>query len=124
MKHIKILIITIFVLFATFGCSNEPTDNTTDSLEYLEELDIAYGDHSDQKFDLYLPANRTQNTKTLILVHGGGWNSGDKADMNLLIGFIRQDLPDIAIVNINYRLANENNAPYPMQIDDISSVDG
>jgi acetyl esterase/lipase len=71
---------------------------------------------------LYLPTNRNENTKTLILVHGGGWSSGDKTDMNVLIGFIRKDLPDIAIANINYRLANENNTPYPMQINDISSA--
>jgi acetyl esterase/lipase len=122
MKHIKFLIITIFILFVIIGCSNESNDEKRNALEYFEELDIAYGNNPEQKFDLYLPANRTQNTKTLILVHGGGWNSGDKADMNLLISFIRQDLPDVAIVNINYRLANEGNSPYPMQIDDISSV--
>ena len=75
-----------------------------------------------QKFDLYLPANRTSNTKTLILVHGGGWSSGDKADMNPIKDLIRQDLPNLAIVNINYRLADVNNKPYPMQIDDITSI--
>jgi acetyl esterase/lipase len=87
MKHIKFLIITIFILSVIIGCSNDSTDETTNSLEYFEELDIAYGNNPDQKFDLYLPANRTQNTKTLILVHGGGWNSGDKADMNFVISF-------------------------------------
>jgi acetyl esterase/lipase len=42
--------------------------------------------------------------------------------MNLLKDLILQDLPDVAVVNINYRLADENNPPFPMQINDISSV--
>ena len=42
--------------------------------------------------------------------------------MNYLRDFIRQDFPNLAIVNMNYRLADENNPPYPMQIDDITSV--
>lgn len=42
--------------------------------------------------------------------------------MNLLVSFIKKDYPDVAIVNINYRLADETNSPYPMQITDISSV--
>lgn len=58
----------------------------------------------------------------MILVHGGGWSSGDKSDMNIIKGLIQQDFPEIAIVNINYKLADENNAPYPMQINDITSI--
>src|SRR5690606_1820350 len=66
--------------------------------------------------------NRTTDTKTLILVHGGGWTSGDKSEMNPIKDFIRQDLPHFAVININYRLADANKNPYPMQIEDISSV--
>lgn len=100
--------------------SNNPQDQS--GLEFSQELNVTYGNDSDQVFDIYLPAGRTLETKVMILVHGGGWTSGDKADMNLLKDLIRQDLPDIAIVNMNYRLADENNPPFPMQIDDISSV--
>lgn len=58
----------------------------------------------------------------MILVHGGGWSGDDKADMNGFKDLIRLDLPNLAIVNINYRLADANNNPYPMQIDDITAV--
>jgi len=58
----------------------------------------------------------------MILVHGGGWKEGDKTDMNAFRDFIREQLPNIVVVNMNYRLADENNPPHPMQIDDISSV--
>ena len=89
---------------------------------YRQELNVSYGIDSNQVYDIYLPENRSLNTKVLILVHGGGWTSGDKNDMNNIKDIIRQDLSDYAIVNINYRLADENTQAYPTQIDDITSV--
>ena len=58
----------------------------------------------------------------MILVHGGGWNAGDKADVNDFKDYLQTQFPDMAVVNMNYRLANEDNSPYPMQINDISAV--
>ncbi len=84
--------------------------------------DVSYGSSNQQKFDLYLPSNRTINTKTLILVHGGGWTAGDKADMNYVTNIIKQYLPGYAIANINYRLATSGNPAFPMQIDDLAAV--
>jgi len=69
-----------------------------------------------------LPFGRTLETKTLILVHGGGWTSGDKGDMNAFKDYIKTQMPNYAVVNMNYRLADDNNPPYPMQINDITSV--
>lgn len=130
-KNLLVLFITIGMLFA---CS---TDNgiimPEEQQEPLEEaprepleaeslLDVSYGTTSDQVFDIYLPANRSDDTKVLVLVHGGGWSSGDKADMNAFKDFLIQQLPELAIVNMNYRLADKNNLPYPMQTDDITTV--
>ncbi|WP_299336359.1 alpha/beta hydrolase [uncultured Psychroserpens sp.] len=125
MKTIKFRLLLLFISIGLFSCSddnnpNDPQDQT--ALEFRQELNVSYGNDSDQVFDIYLPANRTLNTKVMILVHGGGWTSGDKSDMDLLKDLILQDLPDIAIVNINYRLADENHPPYPMQIDDITTI--
>lgn len=36
--------------------------------------------------------------------------------------FIKTELPDLAIVNMNYRLADNTTSPYPMQINDISDL--
>jgi acetyl esterase/lipase len=72
---------------------------------------------------LYLPANRSKTTtKTIVLVHGGGWIEGDKADMNYIVDIIKQNLPNYAVANINYRLATASQPAFPMQIDDISSI--
>lgn len=127
MKAIKYILLFLFATTLT-SCTDEdseiPIEVTPElsSLEYYQELDVPYGSDSDQTFDLYLPANRTLETKVIILVHGGGWSSGDKSDMNLFKDLIRQELPNMAIVNINYRLADENNNPYPMQINDITNI--
>lgn len=126
MKALKFLFICLFI--TTYqSCSNsdpsiDDTPTGLNPLEYYEELNISYGQDDDQKFDLYLPGNRTSDTKLLILIHGGGWTSGDKTDMAFLKNIIRQDLPNMAIVNMNYRLADEDNQPFPMQINDITSV--
>lgn len=126
MKHLNHIFFYLSLTFVFYNCTEETTDDTTntnlDAFKYYQELNVSYGNDINQKFDLYLPANRSSNTKTIILVHGGGWSSGDKVDMNTFKDLIRQDLPKLAIVNINYRLANANNKPYPMQIDDITSI--
>lgn len=125
MKYIKLIFISTFVIIGLVSCSSNNSDDSHGDLfplEVYEELDIPYGNDSDQVFDLYLPADRTVNTKTIILIHGGGWTSGDKADMNPFKNYIKEQIPGYAIVNMNYRLADENNQPYPMQINDITSV--
>lgn len=109
-----------FITLILFSCNSDETINQ--SLEAKTLLNVSYGNNVQQKFDLYLPANRTQNTKTLILVHGGGWTEGDKADMNYAVDIVKQYLPEYAIANINYRLATTGNPAFPMQIDDIESV--
>ncbi len=123
MPNLKPVIFNILILFLVLSCSNNDSEVIVEQpLEYFEELNVSYGNDSDQRFDIYLPANRTLDTKVMILVHGGGWSAGDKTDMNLFKGLILQELPDIGIVNMNYRLAETNNNPFPMQINDITAV--
>lgn len=125
MRPLKFIFLTI-VVFISFNCSDESANddltNILDSSKYYEELNITYGSDVNQKFDLYLPANRNSSTKIIILVHGGGWSAGDKSEMNPIKDLLRSDFPNVAIANINYKLADENNKPYPMQIEDITSI--
>ncbi|WP_055444624.1 alpha/beta hydrolase [Lacinutrix himadriensis] len=128
MKNIFKHLFVFLLIIGLFSCDN--STNSVDNeeeivlnpLEYYEELNISYGADSNQVFDLYLPANRTLETKIMILVHGGGWISGDKTDMNDFKVYMKQNLPDIAIVNMNYRLADNTTQAYPMQINDITTV--
>lgn len=125
MKYIKVTLVILFSL-NLFTCSTNNSDNTDteviNPIEYYEELNISYGSDVNQKFDIYLPSDRTTDTKVMILVHGGGWSAGDKNDMNGFVDLIFQNFENIAVVNINYRLADENNSPYPMQTNDITTV--
>ncbi|MBQ0787273.1 MAG: alpha/beta hydrolase [Oceanihabitans sp.] len=125
MRNIFRHLLLLLLLIGMFSCDD--TDNSeditsTNPLEFHEELNISYGTDSDQVFDLYLPANRTEDTKIMILIHGGGWTSGDKVDMNGFRDYMLENVSDIAIVNMNYRLAENTSEAYPMQINDITSV--
>ncbi|MCX7549877.1 alpha/beta hydrolase [Xanthomarina sp. F2636L] len=125
MKVITHYLFILFLAFSFVSCSTDDNNNLDTGLnssEYYQELNVSYGPDNDQKFDIYLPANRNLETEVMILVHGGGWSAGDKNDMNELRNYIRSEFPDMGIVNINYRLADENNQPYPMQLNDITSV--
>ena len=121
MRPIKLAFVLCCIAIGVISCSTD-SSNDTNSLAYTQHINVSYGNDSNQKFDIYLPANRTIETKVLILIHGGGWSSGDKSDMNGFRDIIRQDLANVAIVNMNYRLADANNNPYPMQINDITTV--
>lgn len=125
MKTIKSLIFYSVTVLLIFSCSSDDDSNTNPALNpeaYYEELNVSYGNNSHQKYDIYLPANRNSDTNVMILVHGGGWSAGDKSDMNGFKDFIRGEFPNMGIVNINYRLADANNQPYPMQLNDITAV--
>ncbi len=111
----------LLLLILNSSCTTESTASDTSTEKNI--INESYGNHPQQVFDLYLPANRSAaTTKTLILVHGGGWTGGDKADMVNVTNLIKQYLPSYAIANMNYRLASAGNPAFPMQIDDISAV--
>lgn len=84
--------------------------------------DDAYGNASWQKADVYLPANRGQQTNTMVIIHGGFWTSGDKTDLDTLINPVKAAYPNLAIVNMNYRLSDDAvpASRHPAQMNDIS----
>ena len=85
-------------------------------------LNVTYGSSTEQQMDIYLPANRsTTSTKVIIMIHGGGWNSGDKADVTQYADTMLKRLPDYAVFNINYRLALGSNL-FPAQENDVKSA--
>ena len=85
-------------------------------------MNVPYGKDSAQRIDVYLPAGRTtENTKSIILIHGGGWNAGRKEDFASYIDSFRRRMPDYAIFNIEYRLFNGGNL-FPTQENDIKSA--
>jgi len=95
----------------------------TSALPEQTFLNISYGTDSAQKMDIYLPAARSKDsTKVIMLIHGGAWNGGDKADFASYITLLKNKLPDYAIVNINYRLATQITNHFPAQENDVQSA--
>ncbi len=123
MKKLLLLILFFGIQFSYISCSKDNDNNEEQSLQAETFLNVSYGSHAQEKYDLYLPANRsTEKTKVIVLVHGGGWIEGDKADMDFLIPYIKLRHPNHAIVNINYVLANANTPAFPNQFLDLDAV--
>lgn len=94
-----------------------------DTAKTFTLTNVSYGNDPQQKIDIYLPANRSSDrTKVFILIHGGGWVGGDKADFNDLFNNLKSAYPNHAVVNINYRLGTITSPGYPKQINDIEAV--
>jgi len=86
------------------------------------KLNISYGSDPAQNMDIYLPSGRTTaSTKVIILVHGGGWNQGDKSDFTAYVDTLKKRLPGYAVFNINYRLATGTTNFFPVQEMDVKA---
>jgi len=79
--------------------------------------DLVYLQHPDSALalDLYLPAASAKPAPLVILVHGGGWASGDRAGMAPLAA--RLAARGFAAATVSYRLSGQ--ARYPAAIVDV-----
>ena len=120
-----VFVFSFFLIFSSCSNDDEGIDSTPplNTLEAIELMDVSYGSDELQTYDIYLPKDRTaSNTKVFVLIHGGGWVSGDKSELEYLVNLLKSNFSDYAIVNLNYRLASISNNPFPMQTDDVTSV--
>ncbi|MDP5077277.1 MAG: alpha/beta hydrolase, partial [Nonlabens sp.] len=105
--NVKTLFLGLLILgtLLPISCNNETSKPETEvTLAEKTELNVSYGIDPQQTMDMYLPANRTASTtKTVVIIHGGGWTSGDKNEVNGLVGLVQRALPDHAVINMNYR---------------------
>ena len=119
MRYFYYLALGLVLIFSS--CTKEsvesvqqpPTQN--DSLPAINHLNVSYGNSDQQKLDVYLPALRDENTRMVIIIHGGGWNSGDKSDFDSYIAEFQKRLPGYAFANLNYRLVTESGNYFPTQ---------
>lgn len=122
MKHL----ITLFFLMSLFtSCDKSAGRSSTNAIAQATaetKLNVAYGSDSAQRMDIYLPAGRNNTTKVLVLIHGGGWASGDKNEFATAIPSLQQQLPGYAIANINYRLATQFGNHFPTQENDVKAA--
>ena len=121
MKNTFLLfLISLFIV----SCEKDPVKPIHEEPIVIKDtviIDIAYGNNNNQKLDLHLPANRDKNTKLIVLIHGGGWSTGNKGELSFMANRLKGK--NFAVANINYRLSTPQNTDnYKMQLDDIGSV--
>lgn len=125
-KYFQILLVALSLVFASCEKTTAPggsNDNIPGSLPERIILDTAYGLDAKQRMDIYLPAGRNSATRLIIMIHGGGWQAGDKAEFNHYKNLFRSKWPAAAIANINYRLAsNAGNIHHSEIMSDISKA--
>jgi acetyl esterase/lipase len=80
------------------------------------KTDISYGSNKAQKMDLCYPPSRPTNTSAFLLIHGGGWSSGSKADFGGLCATIAR-LGYVA-ATMDYRMFDQG-ATYADMLADI-----
>ncbi len=120
MKLHQLLPLVLFISIFISCKKNTSTDNTI-AAQTLPN--VAYSTDAQQKMDVYLPAGRTvAGTKVMIMIHGGGWTSGDKNDLNAFVDTMKKRLPGYAIFNINYSLSTGTINVFPTQENDVKAA--
>jgi acetyl esterase/lipase len=128
MKY-RFLIIIVFSA-VLFSCKKKdvtpepiPAPAPTPTLAASTQNNVAYGTDPLQKYDMFLPANRTTTaTKVMIVIHGGSWSIGDKSDMTTYVESLKAKLPDYAFFNVNYRLRAGATNTFPTQEQDVKAL--
>lgn len=82
--------------------------------------DIAYGNHENQKIDVYYQKGQ-QNLPVLFMVHGGGWRRGDKGGAHVAGNKAAHWVPKgFVFVSANYRMVPD--ADPVVQADDVRAA--
>ena len=102
---LRFLIVLSFSI-VLFSCNND-SENPAAELEAIDILNESYGSTAENSMDVYLPAGRsTSETPLFIYIHGGGWVSGDKSEIQAFRSLVETSFPDYAIISLNYTLLN------------------
>jgi acetyl esterase/lipase len=116
----SLAVLVLALLLAATGCGGMsviPGGSAKFASVAPTHKDLVYATGSSaQKLDLYLPTTGSGPFPVVIMIHGGGFMLGDKADGTGLTGVDSLLAAGYAVASINYRLSAE--AQYPAQIFD------
>lgn len=119
MKNTWLFIIVLSV--ATISCDPSKPISPAAPPGDTTITNIAYAAPEACKVDLYLPGGRTDTTPVIILIHGGGWSSGNKEELAFMANAFQKK--GFAVANMNYRLSPQSEDNFKMQLDDIQSLE-
>lgn len=121
--NLRNCITAIMMLSTMVACKKSDSITGLSTVAAKTILNVAYGVDAKQVMDIYLPeGRRADSTKVMVMIHGGGWTSGDKADFGVLVDTLKKRLPDYAIFNINYRLSTGTTNIFPTQEMDVQAA--
>lgn len=81
--------------------------------------DVAYGFHQKQRMDIYVPEG-AKHAPIIMVLHGGGWNYGDKASPAVYINKLNRWAPKgFIVVSVDTRLKHHDADVYA-QVDDLA----
>ncbi len=109
----------LFLLTGLMGlsaCSLMPA-STGETYETLAAVPYRSDPHPRQIADLYLPPGAGPHP-AVLLIHGGGWQRGEPADMNRYARRLVQ--AGYVVMNLAYRLAPEHR--FPAQSEDVAAA--
>ncbi|MBC8054416.1 MAG: alpha/beta hydrolase [Sphingobacteriaceae bacterium] len=120
-RKMKFKIFTVFVLLFVLTISACKKDSgKEDPLKAEDFLDVSYGSHEQNTFDVYLPEKRGDTTRVIIMLHGGTWFEGDKKELTEYALYYRNK--GFVVVNMNYRLTGTAETIHPAQQNDITAA--
>lgn len=106
-----VIFILTFVVSAVIKLSATSSEMKQYSAQWSDEIgtvhtDLAYGENPANKFDLYLPADRSKDTYGLVVyLHAGGFTTGDKGDDEEMLQWLCSK--GYAAAGINYTLRDD-----------------
>lgn len=113
-------ILLILLLALTVSCNKK--DLKIGDQNIAVHRDIAYGKEAIHKFDIYIPKQTSDASRTFIFVHGGGWRSGEKESLTGFMLQVMEHFPNDVFVTMNYTLADETHFALPQQTDEINQL--
>jgi len=120
---IRNLLLSFLASVLFLSCQKESSVEEGGTVVAATMLNVAYGSDPLQKMDIYLPAGRTAaTTKVMVMIHGGAYFTGDKADFISYVDTLKRRLPEYAIFNINYRLYSPPSNTFPAQEMDVKAA--
>ena len=116
-KALAITCLLIFIFSISSYASEIPEGVTPKRIVILDDITYRSGSSQAWKLDLAMPENFGEELRpALVIVHGGGWNAGDKRDRPYRSMLLDYALKGYVTISVNYRLTRE--APLPACIED------
>ena len=115
-------------VFALMGCEKLGIEANKSYLDspikgYNEKMNVEFGPVKELTLDLHLPvAIDSTPAEVVILLHGGGWVSGDKFFLKPTVDILKNQRKNLAVVNMNYRVSSPANNLLALQLADLQSV--